>query len=102
MARDIRYARTTDGVSIAYTVSGQGKPVVSMPVMPLGCIDTEGSPPPSRLHFESSAMIVDYDGRGTGLSDRTRLDYTLDTLAADLDAVVSALSLSRFPNLLDA
>ncbi len=41
-------------------------------------------------------MVVRYDGRGTGLSDRDITDFTLDTFVLDLDAVVTHLGLERF------
>ena len=96
MARDIRYARTEDGVSIAYTVSGDGRPIVCMPSMPFACLDASSEPTIISSVDGSGAMLVEYDGRGTGLSDITRFDYSVEHLALDLDAVVRALSLERF------
>src|SRR5262249_53741251 len=42
-------------------------------------------------------MLVRYDPRGSGLSDRDVTDFSLDAMVADLEAVVDALELRRFP-----
>jgi pimeloyl-ACP methyl ester carboxylesterase len=42
-------------------------------------------------------MLIRYDLRGSGLSDREATDYSLDAWVADLEAVVDALGLRRFP-----
>jgi pimeloyl-ACP methyl ester carboxylesterase len=42
-------------------------------------------------------MLVRYDPRGSGLSDRDVTDFALDAMVADLEAVVDALKLRRFP-----
>lgn len=44
----------------------------------------------------SRFRLVRYDGRGYGLSDWNAEPATLDQAVADLDAVVTALGLSRF------
>ena len=41
-------------------------------------------------------MVVRYDGRGSGLSDRDVTDYSLEAHLLDLDAVVERLGLERF------
>ena len=41
-------------------------------------------------------MLVRYDVRGTGLSDREVIDHTLDAQLLDLDAVIDSLGLERF------
>jgi pimeloyl-ACP methyl ester carboxylesterase/DNA-binding CsgD family transcriptional regulator len=41
-------------------------------------------------------MVVRYDVRGTGWSERTVSDYSLDALVLDVEAVVSRLGLTRF------
>ena len=41
-------------------------------------------------------MIVRYDGRGSGLSDRSVSDHSLDAHMLDLEAVVERLALERF------
>src|SRR3990172_12920720 len=46
-------------------------------------------------HLAANRMVVRYDGRGSGLSDRQVLNYSLDALALDLEAVVNRLGLDK-------
>ena len=41
-------------------------------------------------------MLVRYDVRGIGLSDREVVDYSLNVQVLDLEAVVGQLGLDRF------
>jgi pimeloyl-ACP methyl ester carboxylesterase len=41
-------------------------------------------------------LVVQYDGRGFGMSDRGLRDYSLEPRVRDLEAVVDALKLERF------
>src|SRR3989442_15611745 len=94
----IQYAKTRDGVSIAYAVFGEGTPLVY----------TGGS---GGVHFYShlaisrrsvdqltaaGLQVIRYDGRGTGSSDRNIRDFSLETELLDLEAVVERLGLERF------
>jgi class 3 adenylate cyclase len=95
----IQYARTADGVSIAFYTLGDGMPLVYLPNIPLGHIQMEWQFPESRRWYERLAekrKLVRYDGRGWGLSERDVTDYSLDVLMLDLEAVVDRLSLERF------
>jgi class 3 adenylate cyclase len=95
----IQYARTADGVSIAFYTLGDGMPLVYLPDIPLTCIQMEWQHPDYRRWNERLAqkrMLVRYDGRGWGLSERDVTDYSLDVLMLDLEAVVDRLSLERF------
>jgi class 3 adenylate cyclase/pimeloyl-ACP methyl ester carboxylesterase len=98
--QQIGFVETSDGVRIAYATSGEGPPLVSA----LGWIThlTEGLGSP--LYDQSGAiaaasqrgLLVRYDGRGFGLSDRDVTDFSLDARVRDLEAVVDALGLERF------
>jgi len=95
----IHYAQTADGVSIAFYTLGDGMPLVYLPDIPLTCIQMEWQLPEIRRWNERLAekrMLVRYDGRGWGLSERDVTDYSLDVLMLDLEAVVDRLSLERF------
>jgi class 3 adenylate cyclase len=55
--------------------------------------------PECRRWYERLAekrMLVRYDHRGVGLSDRERMDYSVDALVLELEAVVDRLGLERF------
>ncbi|HXH20621.1 MAG TPA: adenylate/guanylate cyclase domain-containing protein [Dehalococcoidia bacterium] len=95
----VQYTRTADGVNIAFWTIGEGQPLVIMPSMPMSHIEFEWQIPEWRAFYERIAerrLVVRYDGRGTGLSDRRAIKYSLETLLMDLDAVVSRLNLERF------
>jgi class 3 adenylate cyclase len=95
----IQYAKTADGVSIAFWTLGEGTPFVEMPTMPMSHIQMEWQVPEWRRFYERLAekrKLVRYDGRGAGLSDRDVTDYSLDALVLDLEAVVDHLGLERF------
>lgn len=95
----IRYATTADGVRIALTVRGEGPPVVCMPPVPFSHLEAADREPGQHRWFERlarHAQVIQYDGRGTGLSDREALEFSLDALQRDLDAVVERLGLTSF------
>ena len=97
----IGFATTVDGVRIAYATSGEGPPLVFV----LGwashlqdglysaLYDTSGVTLGASAHH----TLVRYDGRGFGMSDRDVADFSLDARVRDLEAVVDALGLQRFP-----
>jgi len=95
----IQYAKTADGVSIAFWTLEEGQPLVQMPNLPFSHIQLEWQDPRSRASCERLAekrKLVRYDGRGTGLSDREVTDFSLDTQMLDLEAVVDRLGLQGF------
>ncbi len=95
----IQYAKTKDGVSIAFWTLGEGVPLLSMPNPPFSHIQLEWQIPEWRRYDEWLAerrMLVRYDGRGNGLSDRDVADYSLEGHVLDLEAVVGHLGLERF------
>ena len=101
MEPSIQYAQTSDGVSIAYHTigGGEGTPLIEMPLMPWSHIQLSRQMPEWRRHYDRMAekrMVVQYDGRGTGMSDRNITDFSLDALVLDLEAVVDAVGLEKF------
>ena len=95
----IQYAKTADGVSIAFWTLGRGVPVVEMPTLPWSHIQLEWQDPDYRRWYERLAekrKLVRYDGRGAGLSDRNVADYSIDAHMLDLQAVVERLGMQRF------
>ncbi len=97
MEQQIGFCRTSDGVRIAYKIWGSGPPVVYVP----GWI-THVEWPISSLTdrrmeaFGREFTAVQYDKRGTGLSDRGLSDYSLESRVRDLEAVVEHLKLRTF------
>ena len=95
----IQYAKTKDGVSIAFWTAGKGTPVVAMPTTPFNHVELEWQIPEFRRYYERNLRdlnVIRYDNRGSGLSDRDVTDYSLDAHMSDLDAVTEALGLQRF------
>jgi class 3 adenylate cyclase len=95
----IQYAKTTDGVSIAFWTLGDGMPLVVMPNVPFGHAQLEWQITEYREWYERLAQkrrIVRYDGRGFGLSDWDATDHSLDARVLDVEAVVANLGLKRF------
>jgi len=96
----IQFAKTSDGVSIAYWTLGEGMPFVHLPVpLPFSHIQMEWQIPEWRGWYERllrKRMVIRYDSRGAGLSDREVRDYSLDALVLDLEAVVDRLALEQF------
>ncbi len=94
----IQYAKTEDGVSIAFWTLGEGMPLVQMPML-LSHIQMEWQWPEFRSWYQRLAenrKLVRYDRRGTGLSERSVTDYSLNAHVLDLEAVVDCLGLERF------
>ncbi len=95
----VRYARTTDGVAIAFWTIGRGTPLVHTPPFPLGHLLVEWQNRANRAYYEKLAethTIIRYDGRGAGLSEREVDDYSQEAKHRDLEAVVEALGLEKF------
>ncbi|OGO52401.1 MAG: hypothetical protein A2148_05745 [Chloroflexi bacterium RBG_16_68_14] len=95
----IQYAKTRDGVTIAFCTLGEGMPLVYMPVIPDSHIQLEWQDPELRRWYErlmEKRKLVRYDSRGTGLSERNVTEYSVDSLILDLEAVVDRLGLERF------
>jgi class 3 adenylate cyclase len=94
----IQYARTADGVSIAFWTLGEGAPVVWLQTPPFSHIQLEWQWPIARRTYETLARrrrLVRYDGRGSGLSDRDVATFSLETHLLDLEAVTEKLGLER-------
>lgn len=94
----IQYAKAEDGTSIAYWTLGEGAPLVYLAGGPWHHIEL-WDVPECRHWYERLAqdhMLVRYDVRGTGSSDRDIEEYSLDAHVSDLEAVVDRLGLTRF------
>ena len=95
----IQYARTSDGVTIAYTVHGGGPPMIWLPPVPFSNVVAQWQIPLLRSAYEGLGQhlrVVLYDGRGTGQSQREVEDLGLGAMMRDLEAVVTAAGLGRF------
>jgi pimeloyl-ACP methyl ester carboxylesterase/DNA-binding CsgD family transcriptional regulator len=99
VSQQIRFCTTSDGVRIAHATTGRGPPLVKAPNWM------------THLEFDRSSLVwrhwiaelsrdftlVRYDERGCGLSDWDVVDFSFETRVRDLEQVVDANGLSRFP-----
>lgn len=97
--QEIRFCSTVDGVRVAYSTMGHGPPLVIPPqlVTHLEADLVEG---PLADVYEALArhyMLVRFDLRGTGLSDRNVSLSSEELFILDLEAVVDELGLQLFP-----
>ena len=97
--QEIRYCTTSDGVRLAYASTGNGSPLVKASNW-LTHLDFEWGSPIWRHWWAALSAhhrIVRYDERGNGMSQRDVLDVSFDTWVRDLETVVDAAGLDRFP-----
>lgn len=95
----IDYCETRDGVRIAYSAVGEGPPVVKAANW-LNHLEFDWRSPVWRhwLHeLTSGHRLIRYDERGNGLSDWKVDDFSIEALVCDLETVVDAAGLDRFP-----
>ncbi len=95
----IQYAKTEDGVNIAFTTVGKGPPLVVAGDISDSHVQLAWDSPPSGPLFKLLAgkhTVVKFDPRGFGLSDRDVSAFPLDSRLLDLEAVVDHLELTRF------
>ena len=87
-----------DGSRLAYSIIGQG-PALVMPPPMVSHQELIWQAQGYRRFWERLAnhhTLVFYDRPGTGLSDRSRTEFSLDSELRDLEIVVDHLKLKRF------
>ena len=97
-SQQVRFARSADGVTIAYAVHGSGPPLVLNSCW-LSHLEYDWSSPVWRHYLAELgrvATVVRFDERGHGLSARDVTDFSLDRRVEDLEAVVEHAGLERF------
>lgn len=97
--QDIRFCRAPDGARIAYAVAGSGPPLVKAANW-LSHLSYSWRSLVWRHWFEElsrRSTLVHYDERGTGLSDWDLDDLSFESWVSDLETVVEAAGLERFP-----
>ena len=94
----ISYARSADGVSLAFTTAGEGPALVFVPWVPFSNFRMEWQSALLGSVFERLAQrltVIHYDGRGTGHSQRDVTDLSLEAMVADLEAVVDQVGAAQ-------
>ncbi len=95
----IQYAKTSDGVSIAFATYGEGRPLVWSQQPITSHVQREWQIPIFRAAISAMAAsqkVIRFDPRGVGLSDRDVDDVSLESRVRDLEAVVEHLQLKEF------
>jgi class 3 adenylate cyclase/pimeloyl-ACP methyl ester carboxylesterase len=98
--QEIKYCRAPDGVRLAYSMVGRGPPLVKTANwMNHLELDWESSARLSHvfLALARKHTLLRYDARGNGMSDWDVEKLSLDAWVSDLETVVDAAGLDRFP-----
>ena len=96
MEPQIRYAKTSDGVSIAWCVVGDGPCVLRVPAPCLCHVQRDWETSDFFTRRSRRARWAWYDSRGCGLSDRGGRDFSMAAMLGDLKAVVEAAAFDSF------
>jgi DNA-binding CsgD family transcriptional regulator/pimeloyl-ACP methyl ester carboxylesterase len=98
-APPVRYVTTSDGVSLAYAIVGDGLPLIHLPMIFSHFSQWWGTGL-RRVEFEALAerfQLLLYDGRGQGMSTRgVPSELPVESLDADLETVAALVSAPRF------
>lgn len=98
MDHTIRFCTSSDGVKLAYAVSGEGSPLV-MSATWLSHLEQQWQSlawQPWLEAFSRDHKLLRYDARGCGLSDRDVHDLSFEVWVRDFECVIEAASLARF------
>ena len=97
--QDIGFCTAEDGVRIAYASVGSGAPLVKAANW-LNHLEFDWGSPIWGRTFAAAAehrTFIRYDERGNGLSDWDVEDISFEAFVRDLETVVDALGLEKFP-----
>jgi DNA-binding SARP family transcriptional activator/pimeloyl-ACP methyl ester carboxylesterase len=99
LEQTVQTCMARDGVRIAYAKVGKGPPLVKAANW-LNHLEFDFASPVWRHWIEAFSRdhsFLRYDERGTGLSDWDVFDISFDAFVKDLETVVDAAGLERFP-----
>jgi len=99
LQQQIRFCTASDGVRIAYAEVGRGPPLLRTGHW-LTHLEYDWQSPIWRPFLEQLALeyrVIRYDARGNGLSDWNVEDISLEAFVRDVESVVAASGLDRFP-----
>ena len=98
LKQEIHFCTAPDGVQLAYSMIGQGPPLMKTGNWMTHLEFDLESPIWRHLYRELAKdhTLVRYDPRGNGLSDRTVDEISFDTFVGDLEAVADAANVTRF------
>jgi len=99
LQQNIHFCTAADGVRIAYAEVGQGPPLVKTANW-LNHLEYDWESPvwsPLLHALAADHRLIRYDARGNGLSDWEVKELAFEALVRDLETVVDAAGLDRFP-----
>src|SRR5262245_21939747 len=99
LRQEVYFCTTTDGVRIAYADVGHGPPLVKAANY-LNHLEYDWASPvwsPFFNRLVAKRRLIRYDARGNGLSDWEVNDLSLEAFVRDLESVIEATGLDRFP-----
>ena len=99
LAQRIQFCTAAGGVRIAYATSGAGPPLVK-PANWITHLEYDWESPVWRhwlRELSRDHTLLRYDERGCGLSDHEADDLSFESWVSDLETVVDAAGLDRFP-----
>jgi class 3 adenylate cyclase len=93
----VRYAETSDGVSIAWGEVGQGPALLSCGPTPFTHVQEHFTLWESYFGtLARSFRLITFDARGTGMSERDVTEVSAATMLLDAEAVIDAANLESF------
>jgi class 3 adenylate cyclase len=93
----MQYATASDGVRIAYGTAGRGPWLIRVPSVPFAHAQLEWQSGSNFFdQLAANWTVVQFDPRGTGLSDRDVQDLSLEARIRDLEAVVDRVGAETF------
>ena len=96
--QEVRYCHAHDGTRLAFSVAGEGEPLVKTANW-LNHIEHDWESPIWRhwvRELTREHCLIRYDERGNGLSDWDTPEISFDAFVDDLESVVECVGLERF------
>lgn len=97
--QQIKYCRASDGVRLAYAISGSG-PILVKSANWMNHLEYDWESPIWRHVFRGLSRnhtLIRYDARGNGMSDWDVDELSLGAWVSDLETVVNSAGVERFP-----
>jgi pimeloyl-ACP methyl ester carboxylesterase len=99
LQQEVHFCTAADGVRIAYAAVGQGPPLIKAGNW-LNHLEYDWQSPVWSVLLHALAAdyrLIRYDARGNGLSDWEVEDLSFEAFVRDLESVIEASGLDRFP-----
>ncbi len=99
LQQEIKYCRAPDGVRLAYAIAGSGPPLVKTANW-MNHLEYDWESPIWRhvcLGLAREYTLIRYDARGNGMSDWDVDEISVGAWVSDLETVVDAAGVERFP-----